>query len=210
MNSQYNEEEIIINFFQSKRDGFLVDIGAVDGVINSNSRFLIQHLGWNGLLVEPNPETFTKLNELYFNISDKIKLESVAIFNEERKDVDFHIYGHDVNDSQGSTISNEFRERAILQTGDKYTKTIKIHTITLKTLFTSNHIKDKFDFLSVDCEGTDYEVLSSNDWNTYRPKLICFEASINVDKVETLLRNNDYVFHDRTLGNIFYKDNRSY
>jgi len=210
MNSQYNEEQIIINFFQRKKDGFLVDIGAVDGVINSNSRFLIQHLEWSGLLVEPNPETFKKLSNLYIDLNDKIKLENVAIFNEEKQNVDFHIYGDDVIDSQGSTISDEFRQRVIIQTGDKYTKTIKTQTITLKTLFASNNIKDEFDFLSVDCEGTDYEVLVSNDWDVYRPKLLCFEASINVDKVEDLLRDNDYVIHDRTVGNIFYKDNRNY
>jgi len=210
MNSQYNEEQIIINFFQRKKDGFLVDIGAVDGVINSNSRFLIQHLEWSGLLVEPNPETFKKLSNLYIDLNDKIKLENVAIFNEEKQNVDFHIYGDDVIDSQGSTISDEFRQRVIIKTGDKYTKTIKTQTITLKTLFASNNIKDEFDFLSVDCEGTDYEVLVSNDWDVYRPKLLCFEASINVDKVEDLLRDNDYVIHDRTVGNIFYKDNRNY
>ena len=44
MYSQYNEEELITNFFNSKENGYVVDIGAVDGIVNSNSRYLISNL----------------------------------------------------------------------------------------------------------------------------------------------------------------------
>ena len=44
--AQYNEEEIFKNFFNNKQDGFVVEVGAADGITNSNSRFLIESLNW--------------------------------------------------------------------------------------------------------------------------------------------------------------------
>lgn len=67
--SQYDEEHILDFFFKKKKDGFVVDIGAADGVSNSNSRKLILD-GWSGLLVEPNPNNYNKLVNLY-NENDK-------------------------------------------------------------------------------------------------------------------------------------------
>ncbi len=208
---QDNEEEIIVDFFNNKKNGFVIEIGAVDGLINSNSRFLISNLNWSGLLVEPNPFSYNLLKNLYRDNAN-IKLQNIAIFNKEDDNIEFHIYGEELIDSQGSTISTIFKERATMQTGDKYNKTIFVKSKTLKNLFIENNILSRFDFLSVDCEGVDYEVLESNDWNMFRPNLICVENSLNVDKVESLLKNNDYIVFKTTKGrgNTFYKDNRCY
>jgi len=205
MFSQYNEEQIIINYFNHKTNGFVVDIGAVDGIINSNSRNLLLNYSWNGVLVEPNPVTFSLLKDLYKNF-DKIKLENVAIFDKENENVEFHIYGNDIKDSQGSTLSEVFKQRAISQTGDKYQNTIFVNTISLSSLFALHKVPNNFDFLSIDCEGVDLQVLLSNDWDKYRPKLICVEESINVQEIENLLKTNNYSFHSRTAGNAFYED----
>ncbi len=207
MYSQYNEEELITNFFNSKENGYVVDIGAVDGIVNSNSRYLISNLKWSGLLVEPNPTSFNLLQSLYSD-NNNIKLENLAIFDKEIDSIEFHIYGDNLQDSQGSTLSDIFKERATIQTGDKYRKTIFVKTKTLKNVFSDNNVPNKFDFLSVDCEGVDYHVLSSNDWNMFRPTLVCIEPSLNVQQIDSLLKSNDYVFHGSTNGNIFYKDNR--
>ena len=63
--SQHGEEHIINMFFQEKRAGMCVDIGAADGVINSNSRFLIEMLGWSAVLIEPHPSFYSQLEKLY-------------------------------------------------------------------------------------------------------------------------------------------------
>ena len=68
--SQYNEEGFIDSFFKNKNNGFLVDIGAADGITNSNSRFLIEK-GWGGILIEPNTKNFNKLQDLYKNNKKK-------------------------------------------------------------------------------------------------------------------------------------------
>ena len=60
MYSQGYEEIYLLNYFKNNNTGFLVDIGAADGINNSNSKKLIE-LGWSGLLVEPNKKNYNKL-----------------------------------------------------------------------------------------------------------------------------------------------------
>ena len=56
--SQYEQDIYILNnFFQNKKDGMFVDIGAHDGVTISNS-LLFEKIGWNGICVEPLPKIF--------------------------------------------------------------------------------------------------------------------------------------------------------
>jgi len=62
--SQYTEEDFLLDFFKNKSNGFLVDIGAADGITNSNSRRLILD-GWSGILIEPNKKNYNKLLDLY-------------------------------------------------------------------------------------------------------------------------------------------------
>ena len=47
---------------------------------------------------------------------------------------------------------------------------------TLKEVFNQNMSNRGIDFLSIDCEGLDLNVLKSNDWNKYRPTIVCIET----------------------------------
>ena len=76
-----------------------------------------------------------------------------------------------------------------------------------------NYLKDpniEIDFLTVDVEGFDYEVLNSNDWNRYRPKVVVFELhasnpiSDEGNKIKNLLNNNGYAFYCSSPTNVFY------
>ena len=49
-------------FGAKKRDGFFIEAGAHDGVEASNTLYLEKKMGWRGLLVEPNPDTFAGIN----------------------------------------------------------------------------------------------------------------------------------------------------
>src|SRR5215831_14999276 len=70
--SQYGEQRIILDFFSRCSTGFnsyCVDAGAYDGIVGSNSRALFLN-GWRGVVIEPNPRTFARLQTLYANRPD--------------------------------------------------------------------------------------------------------------------------------------------
>jgi FkbM family methyltransferase len=198
MYSQYGEERILYNFFKNKINGFLVDVGAMDGITYSNSRFLIEKFNWNGILVEPHPEYVQKLKLLYLG-NDNIIIKPYACLDKETT-IDFYQYSDGV-DACVSTISEDFKNRVIIAHGDKFKKNIlKVETKTLKSIIENN----KVDFLSIDCEGVDMEVLNSNDWNVSRPSLICVEHSMELDILYDFMNSINYREYDKTLGNTFF------
>jgi FkbM family methyltransferase len=201
MFSQYGEEKVLYNFFGSKKNGLVVDIGACDGITLSNSRHLIQNLSWRGILVEPHPVFFESLQTLY-NDNKLVELYNVGCFDENTQ-VDFYIFADGI-DSCGSTISLNFKHRMIDLYGDKFQEfPIKIQTITLRELLLN---RGKVDFLSIDCEGVDMQVLKSNNWLTNRPSLICVEHSMDKKELYEFMNEIKYSYYDQTDGNTFFED----
>lgn len=196
--SQYGEEQILSQFFGDKKNGFLVDIGAMDGITYSNSRYLIENNSWSGILVEPHPEYFQNLQRIYGD-NHNIALLNYGCFNIETE-LDFYLYSTGI-DGSVSTISQDFKEHITNRHGDKYKEIIKINTMTL-----NNVIKDcdHIDFLSIDVEGVDMEVLSSNDWAKNRPSLVCIEHSMDINILNEFMDNINYVKYAETGGNTFF------
>lgn len=202
--SQYGEENVILPFFSNKKKGKLIDIGAADGIKNSNTRYLIEQLEWGGILVEPHPTYYNELKKLYVNNSD-IVLKNVAVYKEVGE-LPFYIYGYGSDEpAQVSTLSETFRDKVSKIYGNKYEKPVMVNVETLANIFKGN---PDCDFLSVDCEGVDIEVLCSNDWNTYRPSLVCVEHSMPIIDLDSCMLNFEYKLHNRTHGNSFYIDNK--
>jgi hypothetical protein len=83
------------------------------------------------------------------------------------------------------------------------------HDTTMKTLPTRyTQYKNpvfNIDFMSVDCEGLDMEVLESNDWDIFRPKLICIEHSIDKTLLSNFMNSKNYTKIYENIGNTFYE-----
>ena len=63
--SQFGQDLQVLSFYNGKRDGFFVDIGAYDGKYISNTYMLEKNFDWKGICVEPNIRYFNKCNELF-------------------------------------------------------------------------------------------------------------------------------------------------
>lgn len=200
MYSQYGEERVLRDFFGDKTEGFVVDVGAMDGQTYSNSRDLIENKGWKGVLVECHPQFFADLEKLYKG-NDDIALKNVACYNEE-KVLDFYMYSEGVHASV-STVSEEFKQRVINAHGDKFKpEAVQVQAVRLETILSEC---EKVDFLSIDCEGVDMEVLESNDWTKYRPSLVCVEHSMSHEELHQFMSKINYSVYDKTAGNTFFK-----
>ena len=185
---QYNEGKIIAKFFDTSNLDYIVEIGAADGEDNSNSLHLIWH-GAEALLVEPHPTFYRKLIEKYANNGD-VKLCHYAISNAIGWK---NLY---LNDQCSSVV----------YVNSHY---ISVQCTTLEDLFRLYAVPKNIDFLSVDVEGHDLEVLSSLNFKNYHVKLVCVEHSMGKEVLDQFMAERDYKLFDRTMGNSFYEKRSS-
>lgn len=165
MFSQYNEEEIVLHYFSNRVASFL-DIGAWDGITLSNTRAL-SILGWSGVLVEPCPSAFV---ELLKNTKAFPKLICVnAAVSKCREVRKFHMqseWGGTLNDKVLSTCG-----RITVQ--DYYLSTISpsdLEEIGIKENM-------EFEFVSIDAEWMDLEILTACEMLLKRTELLCIEVA---------------------------------
>ncbi len=161
--SQYAEDLFIDRFLDYPKKGFYVDIGANQpNYLNNTKRFYEK--GWDGINIEPDINNF--------NLLEKSRLRdinlNIGISNTEGKIV---FYICKVNTL--STFSKETAEK-LSREGHEIIEEKKIEVLKLSSVLKKFEVK-QIDFMTIDTEGYDQEVLTSNDWNTFRPKLICIE-----------------------------------
>lgn len=154
--SQNNEAEIIGNYFGSKI-GTLLDIGANDGQTFSNSYDLIAK-GWNGYLVEPSL-AYSKLEALYQN-NPHVETIECAIGSESGL-----INFHEGSDSllSGFNLGNAATYSARQVVCWSFDAFIFINNI------------HKLDFITIDCEGADLDILKQIDLAKFGVKCLCVE-----------------------------------
>lgn len=161
--SQNKEQQHIVNYFGSK-PFHLLDIGANDGQTFSNSRYLLKELNWSGLLVEPSPTAFKKLKALY-NDNDLVECLNVAIANEKGR-IDFYDMGEHVGKGDTSLLSTAVKDELVRWHGVEFKKT-KVKAVTYADII------DTYDFITIDCEGLDLDVLKQIDLK--HTSLVCVE-----------------------------------
>lgn len=197
MGAQYGEDPIINNFFEGKgiTKGFFVDIGAADGIDNSNTNQLVNR-GWKGILVEPNERDFNSLRELYKDNSN-VTLINEAIYTV-IGDLPFYI-----EPGQCSTLSEEFRDKVIKLYGKDYITKL-VYCSPLSSLLDRLNAPTTIDFLSIDAEGVDMIVLGSMNWEKYKVSLVCVEHSMPKEDLKRYMESKGYKYYTETDGNTFF------
>jgi len=179
--SQFGEDIIIRNFFNGVDDGFFVDVGAFHPYRISNT-YLLYKMGWKGINIEPNPQNFS-LFEKYRKRDINLNL---AVSGTTRV-VDFICNG------EFSGIDDEqYFLKDTLSEADR----ISVKSRPLSDIFDEYLPKNQtIDVMDVDCEGLDEEVLLSNNWEKYRPKMLLVEAHTDVENLDLLLVSLGYQIH---------------
>jgi FkbM family methyltransferase len=151
-----------------------LDIGANHPVFHSNTFFFYLR-GWSGIAVEPNPD----LCEEFRKIRPRDKVLNVAVAGQSSV-VKYHRFA----DSFLNSISPEWGEYRI-KGGEEYLGSCEIHCISPQDLL--KHVETPIDFMNIDIEGVDAEVLSRWDWSACKPTVICAEIlSLEIrDMLET-------------------------
>lgn len=166
--SQNGEATIIRNYFAG-RVGTLIDIGAYDGKALSNSYDLILS-GWKGDLLEPDIRTFTLLEELYKDNSG-IKTYNLGIASE-TGEKDFYY------NSMLSTLHESNKK-----SWEKYTK----GTAHFKS-WADFYQGGIYNFVSIDAEGADFEILQQMDLKQMGTELVCAEYNGDRNMLQQMIQ----------------------
>jgi FkbM family methyltransferase len=165
-NSQFAEEWIVRDFFQDKRGGVFLDVGANHYRKFSTTYFLEKQLGWSGLAVEPLREfeadyRVHRPNTRFmpFFVSD-VSNQAAKMYVIER-------------DRLVTSGDQQFTQRYV-RSGES-AKEVVAPTITLNDLLAAEHVSS-IDFLSMDIELWEPKALAGFDIERYRPTLVCIEV----------------------------------
>lgn len=170
-------QEIIDNLFNKKRGGFYVELGAHDGLIQSNTAFLEFERGWSGVLIEPSPNAFAECKRN----RPGSQCFSYACVNQD------YLYDFVEGDFNGSPMSSVDGKRC------NSTNTIRVLAKPLSMILDLANIQQPIDLLSLDVEGYELNVLNGLCFKKYRPHYMLIE--IYNDKYEDIcvfLKNNNY------------------
>lgn len=167
--SQSSEEKFILKYFGEEVGTFL-DIGSNDGVTFSNSRALALN-GWKGVCVEPDPSAFKKLQELY-ETSNSVFCYPFAIGTESGI-AKFYSSGTHLNKGDTGLVST-LKESQLSRWRKEQFETIDVDVLTWEE-FDEMTPFATYDFVTIDTEGYDLEILEQMDFEKMGVKLLCTE-----------------------------------
>ena len=211
--SQFGEQPIILDFLKTTdrpHTRFCVDAGAFDGSEGSNSRALFE-LGWDGLAIEPNPRSFSRLKTLHADRPGVICLQR-ALSSQRQSAVPMKFCigpvgtpeEHQWQYGQVSTFSESFA--AHYEKNHEWTyETQPVDVDTLTNVMRAYAVPRDLGFLSIDCEGEDLKILEELDMAAFRPLLVCLESEdANRHIFAQIIEPRGYAFHAKTRSNTFY------
>ncbi len=155
-----NEELIIRDFFQDRRDGFFVDIGCAWPIKNSNTYYLEKQLGWSGLAVDGLADyaeswRTSRPRSKFLNFLVTARSDNLETFYKTG------IWGL-------STAEKEYA-KSLHVIGE-----VQVPGITLDDLLARNGVQ-RVDLLSIDVENHTRAVLAGFDLQRWQPELVCIE-----------------------------------
>ena len=199
--SQYGQQQVLLDYW-GDRKGYLVDVGACDGLYLSNSRALLE-MGWEGMLVEPHPETFKKLVEnskglsvtpvecACGDVSGRMTLNIAPITLAGLGEVSSLL--------PLGNLKDYFRSWSGYN--DNWTEVV----VPVKRV--GELCPRKIDLLLVDAEGYDLHVLKGVDWAVNAPEMVVAEISVVDSKaMDEYMQTVGYkVFHTGNIDLFFVK-----
>lgn len=186
--AQLYQDLYVLYRLGSKRNGFFVEFGATNGRDLSNTFLLEKSMDWTGILAEPFPVWHAQLEQNRSAAIDRRCVWSTSGQTQEFLATEYA--------PEYATLLS-FRDKDTHQALRSHSNNvIKVQTVSLNDLLAEHHAPADIDYLSVDTEGSEFEILSHLDFKKYRPRLLTVEHNFNPEmrgKLFDLLTANGYV-----------------
>jgi FkbM family methyltransferase len=187
--AQLFQDVVALDHFNFKKNGYFVEFGATDGKFLSNSFLLESNFNWNGIVAEPARVWHAELKK---NRDCNICLDLIS--GKGNENVTFV----EMADPTLSSVNPEHlgdKSRVLSKNSIKY----KLNTITLENLLDKYKAPKDIDFLSIDVEGHELEILENFSFDKYSFKFIICEHAFGSDKekLRRLFNKNGYkIIHE--------------
>jgi len=183
--SQLSQDMFVLAECGFKRDGYFVEFGATNGFDLSNTYMLEKEFNWNGILAEP---AIVWHPDLVANRSSHISFD--CVWSSSNQSIEFNQAG----EAELSTIDSFTdldRHAGARANGQRY----RVNTISLNDLLAKFNAPTNIDYLSIDTEGSEFEILNAFDFNKYNIKVITCEHNYTSmrESIYELLTSKGYV-----------------
>lgn len=184
--SQLGQDLWVLEKTAYKRGGFFVEFGATDGVLLSNTWLLEREFGWQGICAEPNPKFFAKLKT-----NRQCTVSDCCISGETGKPVEF-IFADAYGGSQEYAKEDMHSEKRAAYRAAGQVATL--NTISLNDFLVDLGAPRKIDYLSVDTEGSEFEILQTFPFDQWDIRLLTIEHNFTARRadIRALLERHGY------------------
>ena len=187
--SQHQEDLFINDYFKDQDKGFYLDIGCYHPIKYSNTA-LLYNKGWQGVNIDMNQVSI----DLFNLLRKKDSNICAAISNEAKETIQYfdHLF------SPVNTLNKKFSKKVSEKLSSNNQSKKKISTYKFSQIAQEHNIEvKKIDFINIDAEAHDYEVLEGLDLNIVKPNLICIEMlddsnNLNDQKFKDYLNRYNY------------------
>ena len=185
--SQYDQDFLVYEYFNGKKNGFFIDIGAHNGEWINNT-YIFEKLGWNGICIEADPDNFELLKN-----NRKCYTYNFAIDSENSDSIKFIKSKVDALNVLEKHCSDEHAKRIKSEAQINDLEYINIKSITFNDLMKNYHGEIKYiDFLSLDIEGGELDILKTIDFNTYSFGVLAIENNEDENILIDFMKTKGY------------------
>jgi FkbM family methyltransferase len=201
---QFNEDGFILSHF-TQSFGYAIEVGGADGINGSPTKCL-EDKGWKTLLIEPNPELFGLAK------SRRPYVYQCAAGEANEDGVGMTIYT--LNGGNQSAVSGLKPSVKLIEQHQHLIEDQHLEIVSKRTLnslinewaIELGEIIPNIDFISIDTEGTELDVMRGLDISKWKPKMIALENNFEDHNYLRTMYNYGYVLYDRIGVNDYYME----
>lgn len=182
--SQIGQDKWVQSVLGNKKNGYFIELGACDGLLYSNTLYFERENNWNGICIEPNDLFFEKLK-----INRKCNISNKLVYSVPNILMDFAL----CESVSGITDQN-------IGPFTKKNNTVKKYTSTLEEVLDEFNAPKIIDYLSLDVEGQEYNILSTFPFEKYNFRCMTIEHNAphigpaTQNKIRALVESKGYKY----------------
>jgi hypothetical protein len=195
--SQIRQDLFVLSELNFKRFGFFVEIGGGDGINGSNTFLMEKYFDWKGIISEPGLSYSINLN-----LTRNCVIDNRLVYNESNLLLDFEDSG------EGLSTITKYANLGIHGQSRKSLKNTqrKFLSVSLNDLLKEANAPRDIDYISIDTEGSEFEIISKFNFDDYNIRIFTIEHNFEIEirsSIFNLMQKNGY---SRVFENISHQD----